>query len=264
MQPMGRAVAGILATVILATLGPGAALAQDWQEYAYPEAGFAAQFPSKPAVSDGSYRTAQGLAAAARIYAAHQGGVDYSVTVADLSKTGIGGSAAIDDAVKTFAGTGRIKLDVSERIDRQFGRELSVAGADGSQTATAIFFLDGKLYVLAGKAAAPDAEAGSPLTVRFQQSLQFIDKDGKPPRRPEDGPGFGRPGGGPPGEGGPQGPGRRRPPPQAFADCQGKTEGQAVQHQIPRGDLVAATCIRTPEGLAARPNMPLGGPPPEG
>ena len=61
---------------------------------------------------------------------------------------------------------------------------------------------------------------------------------------------------------------RRRPPPEAFTECQGKAEGQALQYQTPRGDVVPATCVRTPEGLAARPNRrpgpPEDGPPPEG
>jgi len=51
---------------------------------------------------------------------------------------------------------------------------------------------------------------------------------------------------------------RPRPPAEAFADCRGKAEGEAVQHQTPRGDVVPATCVATPEGLAARPNRPPG------
>ena len=34
-----------------------------------------------------------------------------------------------------------------------------------------------------------------------------------------------------------------------------------MKHTTPRGDVVAATCIKTPEGLAARPDQPLEGPP---
>jgi hypothetical protein len=254
----------------------GAARAQNWQEHAYPEAGFSVQFPAEPAVTETRYR-APGLEAPAKVYAAKLGSGDYSVTVADLSSSPLAQDAAIDTAVKALAATGEVKVDVRARIDRQFGREVSLKGRDGGQITTAVFYIDKKLYVLAGRTE-PDASA---LASRFQQSLQFIGADGRPPRRPEDGPGFGGRGFGRPGFGpgevaqGPdgQGPGgqgfrRRRPPPEAFADCQGKTEGAAVQHQTPRGDVVAATCVSTPEGLAARPNRPLGpppdGPPPEG
>jgi hypothetical protein len=274
------------AAVSLALLAAGAARAQAWQEYSYPDAGFAAQFPAQPAVTDAPYKAGD-VAGPAEVYEARLGSARYSVTVADLSASSAKGTDAIEAAVKALGALGQVKADVRERIDRQFGREVSVVGKDGGQITTAVFYVGKKLYVLAGMTE-PDF---SGLAVRFQQSLQFIDADGKAPRRPEDGGGgrgfggrgFGPPPGevaenhgvlgeGPAGEGsGNDGAGppggergrRRRPPAQAFADCKGKAEGEAVQHQTPRGEVVAATCVTTPEGLAARPNRPLG-PPQEG
>lgn len=282
-MPTRRAAAAVFSIALLAA---AAARAQAWQEYAYPDAGFAAQFPAEPTVTDAQYKAGD-IAGPAKVYAARLGSGDYSVTVADLSSNAASGTDAIAAAVKALGALGQVKADVRERIDRQFGREVSVLGKDGGQITTAVFYIDKKLYVLAGRTE-PDA---SGLAVRFQQSLQFIGADGRPPRRPEDGPGFGGAGargfggrrfGPPPGataenhdvagegpgaDGGapPDGQGARRPrpPAQAFADCAGRAEGEAVQHQTPRGDLVAATCVATPEGLAARPNRPLG-PPPQG
>jgi len=43
------------------------------------------------------------------------------------------------------------------------------------------------------------------------------------------------------------------PPQQAFDDCKGKKEGDTVQHTTGEG-VIAATCVETPQGLAARPN----------
>ena len=255
---------------ILIVYTAAAAKAQDWQEYAYPQAGFSAHFPAKPIVTETQFRAGD-ISAPAKVYAVAQGSANYSVVVADLSSSALAQDAAIDAAAKSLAAAGQTRLDVRARIDRQFGRELSVLSKAGEQMTTAVFYVDKKLYVLVGQTA-PDA---SGLAVRFQQSLQFIGADGRPPRRPEDGPGFGGRGFGPPpredGQGaGGRGPGRRRrPPPEAFTDCQGKTAGAAVQHQTPRGDVVAAVCVQTPEGLAARPNRrppgaPPDGPPPEG
>jgi hypothetical protein len=261
------------AALAITILASGAAQAQAWQEYAYPEAGFSVQFPAQPAVTEARYE-AGAVGGPARVYEARLGSASYSVTVADLSGSSTTGTEAIDAAVRALRALGEVKADVRERIDRQFGREVSVVDRDGGRITTAVFYVDRKLYVLAG-ATEPDT---SGLAVRFQQSLQFIGADGKPPRRPEDGPGDGGPGAGdrgfgpPPGEaaenhgvlgeGPPDGEGARRPrpPAEAFADCRGKAEGEAVQHQTPRGDVVAATCVTTPEGLAARPNRPPGPP----
>lgn len=241
----------ILAALFIAAALP--ARAEDWQEYAYADAGFSAHFPAKPVVTDIQFG-AGALAGPAKAYAVQQGGASYSVVVADLSSSALGQDAAIEEAAKALATEGEVKLDVRARIDRQFGRELSVKGRGGEQVTTAVFYVSRKLYVLVGRTQ-PDA---SGLAVRFQQSLQFIDADGRPPRRPEDGPGVGPPFDGPD-RGGERG--RRRPPPEAFADCRGKSEGEAVQHRTPRGDLVAAVCLPTPEGLAARPDRRPGAAP---
>jgi hypothetical protein len=47
------------------------------------------------------------------------------------------------------------------------------------------------------------------------------------------------------------------PPPQAYEDCKGKKAGDTVQHTTPEGK-VAATCVDTPAGLAARPTQARG------
>jgi hypothetical protein len=51
--------------------------------------------------------------------------------------------------------------------------------------------------------------------------------------------------------------GVREPPPQAYADCVGKKTGDIVQHTTREGK-VAATCVDSPNGLAARPNRQAG------
>ena len=52
-------------------------------------------------------------------------------------------------------------------------------------------------------------------------------------------------------------PGRELPP-QAYEDCRGKKAGDTVQHTTAEGK-VAATCVDTSQGLAARPNRPPRG-----
>jgi len=80
--------------------------------------------------------------------------------------------------------TGEIKLDVNARINREFGRELSVAENDGSRSTMGIFFINHKLYQLQARILPPDPVAGSADALRFQQSLRFTAND--------DGRGFGR------------------------------------------------------------------------
>jgi hypothetical protein len=230
-------------------LAPLPALAQTWQEYAYRDAGFAFQAPAKPVVTTGAYPAPGGISAPATIYTARLGNVVYAMTVADFSSIPIDDKAAIADAEKTIGSTGKVTISVDARIDRDYGRELSVSGADGSRSAVAIFFVNRHLYELVGRSLAPDAAAGSGNTIRFQQSLSFGGRGGGP----SDGGGPGgifRRGG----RGGGRGPGRGGGPnPQAQAACVGKKAGDMVSITTPQGQT-PATCV-----LVARPDWP---PPP--
>jgi hypothetical protein len=51
----------------------------------------------------------------------------------------------------------------------------------------------------------------------------------------------------------------REPPPQAYEECKGKKEGDAVQITIPSGEKISATCVSSAKGLFARPEHPPGG-----
>jgi hypothetical protein len=157
-----------------ALLAPMPAGAQTWQNYDYPDVGFAVHFPAAPAVTKGVYRTAAGLSAPSAIYSVRQDNVVYTVTVADFSQTAVEKDPAIADAVKAFGDTGEIKVDVDARINTQFGHELTVANKDGSRSTVAIFFFNHRLYQLEGRAAPPDPTARSSSLIRFQQSLQFF------------------------------------------------------------------------------------------
>ena len=53
---------------------------------------------------------------------------------------------------------------------------------------------------------------------------------------------------------------KREPPPQAYEDCKGRKAGDTVQHTTREG-RVAATCVDSPRGLAARPNRQPGAQP---
>jgi len=159
--------------------------AEGWDEHAYPDAGFAVQFPVDPQVDAGSYETVGGVAVPATVYSARQGSSVYTVTVAELANTPADQPSAIEDAVSLVLKTGQIKLDVNARINREFGRELSIVENDGSRSLMGIFFFNHRLYELRAKVLPPDPEAGSADALRFQQSLRFTaDNGGRAGRGP--------------------------------------------------------------------------------
>jgi len=175
-------------------------------------------------------------------YAARQDGITYTMEVVDFAGVNADQANTIAETEKSFGASGRVIVATDARINREFGRELSVSGSDGTRSAIAIFFVNRHLYRLIGESLPPNAIARSGDAIRFQQSLQFIGANGGFG-------GFGRFGGG-----------RGRFPgafnPQALTACKGKAVGDAVQLDTPGGP-VSATCT-----LVARPdrtpNSPTG------
>lgn len=152
--------------------------AEGWDEHAYPDAGFAVRFPVDPQVEVGSYETVGGVTVPATVYSARQGNSVYTITVAELANTPADQPNAIEDAISLVLKTGQIKLDVKARINREFGRELSIAENDGGHSLMGIFFFNHRLYQLRAQVLPPDPEAGSADALLFQQSLRFTADNG--------------------------------------------------------------------------------------
>jgi hypothetical protein len=172
----------MIAIILAACFAGGPAVAQSWKEYTYPEYAFAVAFPSDPHIETTSYQAADGRWVEAHVYSVKQDGGVFKVTVADLSDGVADESAVIGHAIKTLSQTGEIKVDIPARVNRVFGRQLSIVGADGSRSSVAVFFIKQRLYQIEGIALPAGNDAGSDA-IRFQQSLVFT---GGESNRPSD------------------------------------------------------------------------------
>jgi hypothetical protein len=232
------------AIMLAAWLLPLAAVAEEWKVYSYPEAGFAIQFPVPPRVEKGSFRNGGGASLPLTHYSAREDGSVFTLDVVDFSSTSADPKSTITQTEKFLGATGKVSVALDARIAREYGRELSLTGTDGSRSAIAIFFVNKHLYTLIGESLPPNAIQRSGAGIRFQESLQFAGGPGFPGGNG----GFGRSGG--------PGPGRFNP--QAQSACNGKAAGDVVQLDLPQGP-VPATCT-----LIARPIRPPGPPDPDG
>ncbi|HTC84414.1 MAG TPA: hypothetical protein VK683_08660 [Rhizomicrobium sp.] len=159
----------IWTVAILLPLTISAALAQGWQEYRYPDLGFSVSFPGEPKITDGTAKASDGAAVTEKVFSFSGDRGDFRVTVTDYSNSSIADDAAISQAADKLRGTGDVLVDVSARVNRNYGRELSVSAKDGNRLVAAVFFVDRKLYVLEGR-----VRADTPDATRFQQSLNFL------------------------------------------------------------------------------------------
>jgi len=162
----------LIALLVAALLFSTPASAQSWREYTYPTDAFAVAFPADPTIEMGTYSLADGSTVPARIYSLAQEEGVYKVTIADFSRTVLGEPEIMDHAVKAIS-QGEVKVDLPARIDRIYGRQLSIVGSDGSHTSVALFYYRNRLYQIAGTALPAAARAGASEAIRFQQSLRF-------------------------------------------------------------------------------------------
>jgi hypothetical protein len=164
----------LIAFLLASCIAAAAAVAQGWTEYSYPEYRFAVTFPADPRIETTTYQVAEGRTVPARLYSVRQGNVRLSMTVAELANTGLAESAVIDHAIQHLSEGGEVRINIPHRIDEVYGRQLSIAGLDGSRSTVALFDYKGRFYRIEGTAliGASDAMVDA---MRFQQSLIFTD-----------------------------------------------------------------------------------------
>jgi hypothetical protein len=161
-----------IALVLAAFLAATPVRAQSWQEYSYPTYSFAVSFPAEPQIETTLYQAADGRMVEARVYSVMQGKGIFTMTIADMSDGNMEEGMVIEKAIKTLSQGGEIKLDIPHRISAVYGRQLSIAGPDGSHSSIAVFFYKKRLYQIEGKAL-PGGDDETANAIRFQQSLVF-------------------------------------------------------------------------------------------
>jgi hypothetical protein len=188
----------IAAALVLFIAGPS--FAQEWVEYASQPDFFSINFPAQPKIENITYTSEYGIKLPGRIYSSEEGPNRYSVTVIDFSED----AKMQADRSKECLAAGKYpdfcsdhgKLDLRGAIDFATwsylkkdakvtffsyynsdlveGRQLQLTNPDSSRTFVAIHMHENRLYIIDGT-----VPKGAPQPALFQQSMGFIDKEGK-------------------------------------------------------------------------------------
>ena len=162
----------LIVFIVAMLVGGGPAVAQSWREYSYPDQFFAVAFPGDPKLETATYQVADNRLVDAHVYSVQQDNAVFKVTVAEVADTGLQESAVIDHAIKTMSAGGEVKVNIPHRVNRVYGRQLSIAGPDGIRSMAAVFDYNGRLYQVEGKAL-PTGNDATADAIRFVQSLIF-------------------------------------------------------------------------------------------
>ena len=190
--------------LVLSVSGP--AVAQEWEEYTNTQDGFRANFPGQPNVTETTWTSQLDYILPARVYSVDKGREHYSVTVVDytpLEQLGIErsetcppGNAQCRANAPPALGPAYWKQDERGAIlyatFKLLQRDATLTGlawewqdmveghsihltdnTDQSRTFAYVAMHERKLYILEGT-----VPKGYPPPGLFQQSLEWVDKDG--------------------------------------------------------------------------------------
>jgi len=171
-----------------------------WTEYENRTDFFSISLPGEPKVREITYRTEYSQVLPGHVYSVENGPNRYSVTVVDY--TGLekleaervtacragGGDGdlcnnhynadvrgALIHATWSFLQRdGKVTHYVYTNADRVEGHELHLANSDKTRTYVSIYMHENRLYIVDGT-----VSASSPPPLVFQQSMGFLDKEGK-------------------------------------------------------------------------------------
>jgi hypothetical protein len=164
-----------LFALIMLPLATQSATAQEWKEYSFEGAGFAAQYPGQPKVEQRNYTSAFASPIVERVYSHNEGGVDYIVAIADFTKANAEEGKTIDEAANALIARGKLTHDEHGRIDFHYGREVRVEAPDGTSYTDAIFFINNRLFQIEVIYPAVNSDpAGSSGIHFFQQAFRLL------------------------------------------------------------------------------------------
>lgn len=193
-----RMIPPLAAAMVLSLAAPS--FAQTWIEYESRADFFSVNFPGDPTVLDITYLTGNSITLPGRVYSHEEDGSRYSVTVVDYTLTarqracsgvsargaGANGDLCGDRADRDVKGAiahatskfiqrdAKVTFNSTCSADRVEGRCLQLLGPDGSRTFAAIHMHEDRLYIFEGT-----APARAPVPALFQNSVGFLDKDGR-------------------------------------------------------------------------------------
>ena len=169
--------------------------AQDWIEYKNLEDHFGINAPGDPKAEKIQWKAENGSVMPGTVYRWQQGPNRYSVTVIDYSdaegiyraathsedfqqdaywQIDILGSAAYAASQYRQRPGVKVTFDAFHYINLVTGHQLQLTNPDQSRIFVAIYLHENRLYILDATVA-----KGSPPPIIFQQSLEFLDGEGK-------------------------------------------------------------------------------------
>jgi hypothetical protein len=167
-----RLMALAILTVLAVTTAPAAAA---WRAYISHPLGFAFAAPGDLKVEKGSYRGAVAGTRDTVVYRFIDDDIEYKAVVIDMTDVANDAATLIGEAEYLFQDGRKVLMDTFARVDRQFGRKLTVdLPGNAGRTSAAFYFINGRIVSLQATVLPANGDYDTPDMARFVESITFF------------------------------------------------------------------------------------------
>jgi hypothetical protein len=146
-----------------------------WRGYISHPLGFAFAAPGEPKIEKGTYR---GVVAGERntlVYRFFDDNIDYRAVVIDMTDKASDSASLLGEAEYLFQENKKLLMDSFGRVDRQYGRKLTVDLPDnGGRSTAAFYFVNGRIISLQATVLPQNGDYDTAQMARFVDSLTFF------------------------------------------------------------------------------------------
>jgi hypothetical protein len=170
---MRLAALATLAGAVLAAMTAPAMAA--WHGYISHPLGFAFAAPGELKVEKGAYRGAVAGQHDTLVYRFADDNIDYKVVVIDMSGQASNAATLLGEAEYIFQDNKKVLMDTFGRVDRQYGRKLTIdLPNNGGRATAAFYFVNGRIISLQATVSPANGDYNTPEMGRFVDSVTFF------------------------------------------------------------------------------------------
>ena len=150
-----------------------------WKSYISHPLGFSFEAPGDVKSSKGTYQAPVAGQQPTSVFQSEEDGIQYRVTVVDMKRVSNNAASLLNEATFIFQDKKKVLMDTFGRVDRQYGRKLTVDLPNSSRAVASFFFVNHQLIELRATAL-PGQDIDSPDLGRFIDSVAFFTVRARP------------------------------------------------------------------------------------
>jgi len=165
------ALAILMGTALVVMTGPAMA---EWKAYISHPLGFAFAAPGDLKIETGTYRADVAGANDTLTYRFFDDNIEYKAVVVDTRAKENNAANLLGEAQYLFKDGKKVLMDTYGRLDRQYGRKLTIdLPNNGGRASAAFYFVNGRMVWLQATVLPANGDYGTPDMARFVDSITF-------------------------------------------------------------------------------------------